>query len=71
MAFGLNGVIGLHVLRLVEGGIKLKPELVPIQHRQMVAMIAEKMTQKHKFAMKTHVLPLVINSSCTGILFRK
>ena len=61
MDFGRNGLNGIHVLRLVEGEIKHTPELVPIHHQQMVAMIVVKMTLKHKFAMKAHVL-LVTNS---------
>ena len=55
MVSGLNGLIGILVLRLVEGALKHTPELALIHHLQMEAMTVAKMTLKHKIAMKTHV----------------
>ena len=51
MVSGLNGLIGILVLRLVEGALKHTQELALIHHLQMEAMTVAKMTLKHKIAM--------------------
>jgi hypothetical protein len=56
MVSGLNGLIGILVLKHVEGAIKHAPELALIHHQPVVAMIVVQMTQKCKIAMKNHVL---------------
>jgi len=56
MVSGLNGLIGILVLKHVEGAIKHAQEIALIRHQPMVAMIVVQMTLKCKFAMKKHVL---------------